>query len=199
MTFEQALIARVSGFCSLSPEQIAVLQRHYEKLVQWNLRLNLTSVIELEQAVPKHYAESLFLAVHLPPGPLRIADIGSGGGFPGFPAAVLRPDVEISLVESDTRKSVFLKEIASFASNVQVLNVRAQHLNGRFDWIVTRAVNLLEIGALMTHVAPRALALTTCGSSNWEAVAALPWDARSCVVSRGTSSVHEGRVGDDKL
>ena len=62
----------------------AALEAHYELLMRWNRKLNLTSIRRLEEAVERHYCESVFPGAHLPAGALRIADIGSGAGFPGF-------------------------------------------------------------------------------------------------------------------
>jgi 16S rRNA (guanine527-N7)-methyltransferase len=87
-------------------DEYPALRAHFELLQRWNKSLNLTRI----DSVERNYGESLFLGRHLPPGPLRICDIGSGAGFPGFPVAVLRPDCEITLIEAHQRKAVFLKE-----------------------------------------------------------------------------------------
>src|SRR5262245_40368629 len=110
--FRELLLRRVSGFCELSSGQVDQLYQHYELLQRWNQRINLTAITDLTEAVDRHYAESLFLASKLPSVPLRIADIGSGAGFPGFPVAVLRPDCRVTLIESHQRKAVFLMEAA---------------------------------------------------------------------------------------
>jgi 16S rRNA (guanine527-N7)-methyltransferase len=72
----------------------------------------LSSIRDAETAVVRHYCESLYLAIHLPPGGHRIVDLGSGAGFPGFPIAVARPECSVVLVESHQRKAAFLKEAA---------------------------------------------------------------------------------------
>src|SRR5581483_9324513 len=95
-------------------------------MVRWNKTLNLTRVESLEQAVERHYAESLFLAAHLPVGALRIVDVGSGPGFPGFPVAVVRGDCAVTLVESHQRKAVFLREASRPLENVEVVAKRAE-------------------------------------------------------------------------
>src|SRR5579859_7963006 len=82
---------------SLTDAQVATLAQHYELLLRWNLRLNLTRVSKLEEAVRFHYGESLFLAQALPSGPLRVVDVGSGAGFPGIPIAVARPENTVDL------------------------------------------------------------------------------------------------------
>src|SRR5437868_3656406 len=98
------------GLPELPLAKLAALEVHYNLLLRWNTVLNLTGITDLDTAVERHYCESIFLAAHLPAGPLRLADIGSGAGFPGLPIAVLRPDCMVTLIESHQRKSVFLRE-----------------------------------------------------------------------------------------
>jgi 16S rRNA (guanine527-N7)-methyltransferase len=190
MSFTTALQRLSSQFCVLSPTQIDVLERHYQLLVKWNRRLNLTTVIQPEEAARKHYAESLYLAVHLPKALCRIADIGSGAGFPGIPVAVFRPDISITLVESDIRKSAFLNECRDLVPNIKVANVRAESLGkGLFDALVARAVNPTHLELLLLSIAPRAFALAACLGSTWNVEAHVPWDDKSCVVSRETDKL----------
>ena len=125
--------------------QLGQLESHYELLLRWNRKLNLTRIEELEDVVRLHYCESLFLSQCLPPGPLRIVDVGSGGGFPGIPVAVSRPECEVTLVESHQRKAVFLREATRGLTNVTVAAKRAEDLVGSFDWVVSRAVAPAEI------------------------------------------------------
>jgi hypothetical protein len=83
-----------------------------------------------------------FLAAHLPEGALGVCDLGSGGGFPGIPVAIARPDCDVALVESDVRKGVFLREAARKLRNVTVVTERFEEMEGEFDWLIARAVNL---------------------------------------------------------
>src|SRR5262249_34337860 len=111
---------------ALPPEQVRALAEHYDLLCRWNRGLNLTRVDRLEEAVVRHYCESLFLAAHLPSDPVRVVDIGSGAGFPGIPVAVARPDCTVTLVESHRRKAVFLRDATRRMPNVRVLADRAE-------------------------------------------------------------------------
>lgn len=142
----QELLSR--DFPELSAQQLAALEDHYLLLVRWNQKMNLTRVISLEEAVQVHYAESLLLGRVLPPGALRIADVGSGAGFPGIPIAVLRPESSITLIESHQRKAVFLREASRGLANVRVLSSRAEDVRERFEWVVSRAVTPSEVVAL---------------------------------------------------
>jgi 16S rRNA (guanine527-N7)-methyltransferase len=114
-------------------------------MLRWNRRLNLTRIVHPEEAVRQHYVESLFLGTLLPAGAFSIADIGSGPGFPGIPLAVLRPECQVTLVESHQRKAVFLREATRDLKNVVVLAQRAQDVKQHFDWSVSRAVSPEEV------------------------------------------------------
>lgn len=138
----------MAGLIQLTSAQLALLESHYRLLLQWNSRMNLTTVTKLPEAAVRHYCESLFLACHLSPG--TVADIGSGPGFPGIPAAILRPDCQFDLIESHQRKAVFLKEAARSLGNVKVLAKRAEDVVAAYDWIISRAVDPLEVLALRT-------------------------------------------------
>ena len=136
------------------------LEAHYQLLKKWNQVLNLTSVDRYEDAVERHYGESLFLGKHLPTGALQIVDIGSGAGFPGIPVAVLRPDCIVTLIESHQRKAVFLREATRSISNVRILAKRAEAVEGQFDWAISRAVSYDALAKHLRRLAPRAALLT---------------------------------------
>jgi 16S rRNA (guanine(527)-N(7))-methyltransferase RsmG len=140
MTFQEEL-ERACGSGWLSSQQIKCLAAHYELLLRWNRTLNLTKVRSLSDIVRLHYCESLALSRILPRGHLRIADVGSGAGFPGIPLAVARPDCAICLVESHHRKAVFLREATRGLCNAHVFVGRAEETRENFDWLVARAVN----------------------------------------------------------
>ncbi len=165
----------------LRPEQFEVLQQHYDLLRRWNKVLNLTSIEDVKEAAERHYGESLFLAAHLPAGPLRIADFGSGAGFPGFPVAVARPDCTVALVESHQRKAVFLREASRKLANVRVLARRADSIAEPFDFVVSRAVSYEDLGSCLARLAPSAALLTGADAPpeilafRWEDPIRLPW------------------------
>ena len=143
--FAELLRGYLAGIVELSGPQIELLSKHYELLVRWNSRLNLTSIRNLEDAVVRHYCESLFFAHHLPEGGFKVLDFGSGAGFPGIPIAVLRPELQVTLAESHQRKSVFLRECSRELRNVTVSAKRAEELPGGFDWVVARAVDPVSV------------------------------------------------------
>jgi 16S rRNA (guanine527-N7)-methyltransferase len=152
--FADLLRQRLAGVVELSAGQVGALEAHYQLLLRWNRTLNLTSIRRMEEAVERHYCESLFLGTHLPQGHLRIADIGSGAGFPGFPTAVLRPDCSVTLIESHQRKAVFLREASRNLANVRVLARRAEDIEEPFDWAISRAVSYGDLAPFLKNLAP---------------------------------------------
>lgn len=147
MTFAGLLRDRLAGLVEVPDEVGSTLEAHYQLLVRWNRRLNLTSVIELGAAVERHYAESLMLAARVGGG--TVYDIGSGAGFPGFVVGAYCQGCTVTLVESDQRKAAFLREASDLVSNMRVASMRGSELRERVDWVVGRAVRLedvLEVG-----------------------------------------------------
>src|ERR1700690_661899 len=108
--FKEALAHEFAPFGALSSRQLELLELHYELLLQWNRSLNLTRITNLAESVQLHYCESLYVAYFLPKLSLKIADVGSGGGFPGIPIAICRPDCIVDLIKSHQRKAVFWAE-----------------------------------------------------------------------------------------
>ena len=158
--FADLLRERLARIVELSPRQVEALETHYQLLLRWNRTLNLTSIKRMEEAVERHYCESLFLGTHLPQGRLRIADIGSGAGFPGFPVAVLRPDCSVTLIESHQRKAVFLREASRNLPNVRVVAMRAEDVKEQFDWAISRAVSYADLASFLKNLAPNVDLLT---------------------------------------
>lgn len=195
--FAAVLHRELRPWVQLSDAQIAQLYSHYALLGYWNEKINLTSLKPGPELVIRHYCESLFLGSHLPEA-ARVADIGSGGGFPGFPIAVLLPALSVTLVESHQRKAVFLREATRHLRNISVLSLRAEEVSGDFDWLVCRAVNPDDVLTNIPRLAKRIglllgdtnySALRKFDSIAWADPIRLPWgDRRVCVfgVSRGT-------------
>jgi 16S rRNA (guanine527-N7)-methyltransferase len=151
--FADLLVERISSLVELQSIQINQLEEHFKLLNRWNQVLNLTAIRDEAAIVERHYGESLFLAKHLPPGPLRIADLGSGAGFPGIPVAIQRPECSVALIEAHQRKSVFLMEATRGLSNARVVAQRIEELGETFDWVISRGVNCLEIGDALRTLA----------------------------------------------
>ena len=91
----------------LGPEQLKLLGRHVDLLLKWNKSINLTAITDPDEVVEKHVLDSLAVVAVLPSGSLL--DAGTGAGFPGIPAGIARPDLEVTLVDSVQKKVAFLK------------------------------------------------------------------------------------------
>ncbi len=146
--FKELLREEFAPYGDLSEDQLGRLEHHYRLLAKWNQKINLTRIRRLADIVQLHYCESLFLGRALPPGRLRIVDIGSGAGFPGIPVAILRSDSLIDLIESHQRKAVFLRETTRDLPNVRVLCQRAGSCDHNYDWAIARAVRPAGVTAL---------------------------------------------------
>src|SRR5579875_3508624 len=94
----------------VTPDEAVRLAGFLALLLRWNDRVNLTSLRNAEEMVQRHIADSVFCARDLPQGLKTLLDFGSGGGFPGIPIALLRTELSVTLAESQSRKSAFLRE-----------------------------------------------------------------------------------------
>ena len=142
----QPVLAKLS--LQLATAQISSLSRHYDLLQRWNRHVNLTSIRTPQQIVERHFGEALYLAKVIGEAK-NLVDVGSGAGFPGLPFAVARPDVEVTLVESVSKKATFLKEVSRSLRNVSVLDSRVEDVRESFEWSTTRAVALSDV---LTHL-----------------------------------------------
>jgi 16S rRNA (guanine527-N7)-methyltransferase len=185
--FSELLRRYFSPVGRLSTAQVQQLQGHYRLLVRWNKVLNLTSVRDLEGVVVRHYCESLFCGLHLPPEAVWVLDVGSGAGFPGIPMAVERPDCRFTLAESHQRKAVFLREATRELGNVRVEARRVEGMAEHFDWVVARAVKwegvlsaICRLGQWVALLVGEAEAerLAARRGVEWRAPIRLPWGER---------------------
>jgi len=143
---------------------------YLELLVKWNARLNLTAIREPEEIVRRHFGESLFAGLHLPADCRSLLDFGSGGGFPGLPIQILRPELNVTLAESRQKKAAFLREVArelQLPTEVWADRVEQMPAERTFDVVTLRAVDDME--AAVAAAADRAnRALIILGTTSAE-------------------------------
>jgi 16S rRNA (guanine527-N7)-methyltransferase len=131
-----------------SKEQINAFLKYLSELKKWNKAYNLTSLKKDEDIIIKHFLDSLLYLKAIPAGEIRIADIGSGAGFPGVPIKILRPEIEMFLIEPSRKKSAFLNHIIRQLKlkRIEVIEKRIEEIKvGRelpfsVDAAVTRAL-----------------------------------------------------------
>jgi 16S rRNA (guanine527-N7)-methyltransferase len=149
----------------LPPAQLHHISTYIDILVRWNARINLTAIRDEEQIVTRHFGESLFAARHLFAKPssvvkdfdsandqrpatngIRIADVGSGAGFPGIPIKLWAPSISLTLIESNHKKATFLREItrALTLTDVNIQIARAESIHTTFNVVTLRAVERFE-------------------------------------------------------
>jgi 16S rRNA (guanine527-N7)-methyltransferase len=137
---------------SLTDEQHALLGRYLDLLLEANARMNLTRITDRAAAEVQHVGDALTLLPFLPPGPHRLADVGTGGGVPGIPLAIVRPDSQVVLIESTKKKANFLASAleALGLGNVTITDARAEDaaqspkFRETFDVACARAVATLD-------------------------------------------------------
>jgi 16S rRNA G527 N7-methylase RsmG len=186
--FRDLLAQEFSPYGTLSEEQLDLAEGHFNLLQQWNARMNLTRIETLEDVVRLHYCESFYLGAWFSEEPATVVDIGSGPGFPGIPVSILRPNLKVTLLESNSRKCVFLRESTRDLPNVRVVNSRAEQCREHFDWVISRAVAIPEV--IRSGLAPDfALLISKSDArSGWQVID-LPWGSnRVLSVSRETVS-----------
>jgi 16S rRNA (guanine527-N7)-methyltransferase len=131
----------------LTNEQMNALESYSSLMLKWNQRIQMTATRDHDEFVERHVADSLELAADLPEGPARMLDVGSGGGLPGIVLAIVRPEIQFTLIEPTQKKHAFLstarRELA--LPNLQTLAIRDEELRARedfspFDYAVARAV-----------------------------------------------------------
>jgi 16S rRNA (guanine527-N7)-methyltransferase len=134
-------------FPELTPEQheqFAALSSLYQ---DWNLKINVVSRKDIDELYLRHVLHSLGIAkieTFLPGS--KVLDVGTGGGFPGIPLAILFPETHFHLVDSIGKKIKVVEEVAEALEleNVTVTNDRVENISGQYDFIISRAVARME-------------------------------------------------------
>ena len=130
---------------SCSSEQIRYFMTYLAELKKWNRAYNLTALKKDEDIIIKHFLDSLLYIKAFPEGELKLIDAGTGAGFPGIPIKIVRPEIDITLIESSRKKTAFLRHIARSLglADLKVLEQRIEHLGEEheraYDLIVSRA------------------------------------------------------------
>ena len=134
-------------FPDLTAHQISQFKLLSSLYKDWNLKINVVSRKDIDEIYLRHVLHSLAIAKVQPflPG-TSVLDVGTGGGFPGIPLAILFPEVQFHLVDSIGKKIKVVEQVCDGLElqNVKVTNARAETITGHYDFIVSRAVAQME-------------------------------------------------------
>jgi 16S rRNA (guanine527-N7)-methyltransferase len=170
-------VLKQTGIEPVDGEAAAKFEVYLSLILRWNARLNLTSLRTEDAIIFKHLTESIACAIAIPPGVKTLLDFGSGAGFPGIPIALCRPEIAVTLAESQTKKAAFLHEaVRTLGIAAKVHSGRAEALQSRFDCVTLRAVDKMPqaVRAAASLVAPGgwlAPMTTNAGLANLQAAA----------------------------
>ena len=179
-----------AGLAPLDAADTRRFERFLSLFVRWNTRVNLSSIRDEDGILSRHFVESIVCARALPAAISSLLDFGSGGGFPGIPIALCRPEIAVTLAESQAKKAAFLQEaVRELKLSAKVHAERAELLKVGFGCVTLRAVDKMAaaVKAGADLVAPGGwLALMTTRSDlaglqaaagtefSWAGVASLP-------------------------
>jgi 16S rRNA (guanine527-N7)-methyltransferase len=133
-------------FKNLTEKQIQQFDQLFDLYSFWNAQINVISRKDIEELYERHILHSLGIAkfISFKPGE-TVLDVGTGGGFPGIPLAILFPETQFHLVDSIGKKIKVVTEVANALglNNVKASHSRAEQIEGKFDFVVSRAVTRL--------------------------------------------------------
>ena len=133
-------------FTALTEEQIAQFDQLYELYSFWNAQINVISRKDIDELYERHILHSLGIAKFISfKAGTSILDVGTGGGFPGIPLAILFPEVQFHLVDSIGKKIKVVTEVAAALGlkNLRASHLRAEQVPDQYDFVVSRAVTRL--------------------------------------------------------
>ncbi|WP_050060663.1 16S rRNA (guanine(527)-N(7))-methyltransferase RsmG [Silvibacterium bohemicum] len=174
-----------AGLNPLAPGVSAKFAQYLELLLKWNAKLNLTAIRTPEDIVRRHFLECIQCAQLIPPV-ASLLDFGSGAGFPGIPVALLRPEISVTLGESQAKKAAFLREATrSLGLSASIFDGRIEAMppSQQFEVVTLRAVDKMTAAyaAAFERVAPGGwlIVFATSGTAERDTAyfAPIAWEA----------------------
>lgn len=140
----------------LTLQQEKQFRQYYETLIEWNQKMNLTSITEEKEVYFKHFLDSISLSDVLDDFSGSMLDVGSGAGFPSIPLKIMNPNIKVTIVDSTLKRTLFLKHLTKHLGikDIEIIHARIEDFKQRdfFDIVTARAVAALPI--LMEWCAP---------------------------------------------
>ncbi len=162
------VLLAAAGLALLDEEIAGRFESYLSLFLRWNERLNLSAIRDEEGILSRHFIESIAVAHELPPEIATLLDFGSGAGLPGIPIALCRPEIAVTLSESQGKKAAFLHEaVRVLGISAKVHAGRAEALRAVFDCVTLRAVDKMPkaVAAAVGLVGPAGwLALMATGT-----------------------------------
>ena len=167
-----------AGLRPVDAETTEKFGEYLSLILRWNARMNLTAIRDPKEIINRHLVESITCAQALPAGIATLLDFGSGAGFPGIPIALCRPEIKVTLAESQSKKAAFLQEaVRSLELSASVFTGRAETLNEQFDCVALRAVDRMKQAVAAASDLVRSGGLLVVFTTH--ADLAIPGDARN--------------------
>lgn len=137
----------------LTKKMIKQFEIYVNLLIEWNKKINLTAILDPEEIVIKHFLDSLLaINAYEIPENASVIDVGTGAGFPGVPLKIIRPDINLTLLDSLNKRLIFLKNLSSYLNiDTNLIHARAEDASKdikyreNFDIVVSRAVAPLNV------------------------------------------------------
>lgn len=150
--------SKVLGF-NFSVEQLEKFHKYMNLLIEWNEKMNLTAITEPNDIILKHFIDSITINKYIENN-VKVVDVGTGAGFPGIPLSIIRPDLQITLVDSLNKRLIFLQEVKKELelNNVDIVHARAEEFGQdkkyreTFDIATSRAV--ANLSTLSEYLVP---------------------------------------------
>ena len=183
-----------------TPPMCEQIRAYVSLLLQWNLKISLTTVTDPSEIVKFHFGESMFAASSVPIISGRLADIGSGPGFPGLPIRMVATELDLTLIESNTKKATFLSEVVRTIKldHVTVLRARMEDIGADivpFDFVTARAFGQHDelLRWAHAHLAPNGKIVLWLGEDDaallsqeplwsWNQLLHIPGSQRRCLL-----------------
>jgi 16S rRNA (guanine527-N7)-methyltransferase len=145
---------------ALPSQAYPLLARYLHLLTHWNQKMNLTAVRDADVLIRLHLAECLRAAQIIPSGVKTVLDFGSGAGLPGIPIQIVRPEIRVTLAESQKKKAAFLREavreLGLVGASIHAGRVEDMQSSSVFDLVTLRAVDKMAeaMQAALSHIRP---------------------------------------------